>query len=332
MHQKNLQLFPKILFISIFFISLRPIADPDFWWHLKTGEIIFSTGTIPNSDPFSSTRLGEQWIAHEWLSELLLFCFYKIGGYYLLILLFSGLITLSFFMVYKRSPAKPYFAGFIILLSALASAPTWGVRPQMFSFFFTVLFLLILDIFQEKGDFKILFALPVITILWVNMHGGYIIGIFLILIFIVSEIIHLLSNYLKKEKITLRILRQLFSALLGCLVFSLINPNGFDILLYPFNTLFSTSMMYHIEEWFSPDFHKIEWIPLALLLLSLISVPAIMRRQGQVVRLLLVLIFTFLTLRSMRFVPMLAIVAVPFLSEQLDGLRKSQNIIIVKKN
>jgi hypothetical protein len=320
MRQNNHQLFTIILFISIFFISIRPIADPDFWWHLKTGEILLSTGAIPKSDPFSFTRLGEPWIAHEWLSELVIYFMYDMGNYYLLILFFSGIITLSFYLAYIRSPGKPYYSGFIILLSALVSAPTWGVRPQIISLLFTSIFLLILDIYQEKRNWQSLGVLPVITMLWVNFHGGYIIGIMIIGIYIIGEIVHLLSVRLQKEKTSLRYLIQLCCALFACIVFSILNPNGFEILSYPFKTLFSPSMMYFIQEWFSPDFHKIEWIPLSLLLLALIATPTIFRRRGRLTRLLLVLFFTFFTFRSMRFAPMLALVAIPFLSEQLEGV------------
>ncbi len=106
-------------------MTLRPIADPDFWWHLRTGQLISQTGSIPHSDPFSFTNNGKPWIAHEWLSELFFYGLYKIGGYAALILTFSTIITAAFLFAYLRCPpeTRPYIAGFALLLGAIATAP-----------------------------------------------------------------------------------------------------------------------------------------------------------------------------------------------------------------
>lgn len=55
--------------------------DPDMWWHLKTGEVIWTTHTIPTTDLFSYTTNHHTWIAHEWLSEVLIYGAYRWGGY-----------------------------------------------------------------------------------------------------------------------------------------------------------------------------------------------------------------------------------------------------------
>ncbi|MEW6094234.1 MAG: hypothetical protein AB1531_09745, partial [Chloroflexota bacterium] len=67
------QTFVIILFLGLFAMTLRPVADPDFWWHLRTGQLIAETGAIPRADPFSFTNFGKTWIAHEWLSELIFY-------------------------------------------------------------------------------------------------------------------------------------------------------------------------------------------------------------------------------------------------------------------
>src|SRR5512137_2118101 len=127
------RLFVIALFLGLFAMILRPVADPDFWWHLRTGQLITETGSPPRTDPFSYTKFGEPWITHEWLSEILIYRLYQIGDYGLLVFIFSVIITTAFLLVYLRSPGKPYGAGFSVLLAALSSAPAWGVRPQMVS-------------------------------------------------------------------------------------------------------------------------------------------------------------------------------------------------------
>lgn len=314
------RLFSILLFLGLFAMSLRPVADPDFWWHLRTGQLISQTGNIPQSDPFSFTQSGDPWITHEWLTELILYSLYRIGGYYLLIPLFSLIITLSFFLVFHRSPGKPFSAGFSVLLAALTSAPTWGVRPQMISLLLTASFLFILDRYWEKNNWKILIALPLLTILWVNLHAGYILGFFLIGLYLIVEIFNYMLSKYRKEKSDAKTILSLGLVYITCIAASLLNPNTYHILTYPFETLASPSMMQFIQEWFSPDFHQLEWIPLALLILALISLPSLIRRRIPLIRLLLVIIFVFAALRSMRFVPILSLVAIPFISEQLAGI------------
>src|ERR1019366_2134047 len=54
--------------------------DPDLWWHLRNGQIIWNTHTLPSTDTFSFTALGHPWVAHEWLAEMTLYAEYRYGG------------------------------------------------------------------------------------------------------------------------------------------------------------------------------------------------------------------------------------------------------------
>ena len=152
------RLFVAILFIALFVLATREIADPDFWWHLSTGKYILETRSVPRVDVFSGTVAGQPWVAHEWLSEVFIYAIFTLGSFPALILTFSAIITLAFAFVYVRSrgnaspPAstssastQPYGAAFALLLAALATAPTWGVRPQMISLLLTSVFLWVLD-------------------------------------------------------------------------------------------------------------------------------------------------------------------------------------------
>ena len=173
------QVFFIVLLLCLFLMTLRPIVDPDFWWHLRTGQFIAQTHSIPHTDPFSFTKAGQPWLTHEWLSELILYGLFRLGSFALLIFTFSIIITVAFLLTYLRSPAgtRPYVAGFMLLLGAVATAPTWGVRPQMISLLFASLFLLLLDHYRSAGKLKFLIPLPVIMLVWVNLHAGYFLGL-----------------------------------------------------------------------------------------------------------------------------------------------------------
>jgi hypothetical protein len=103
---------------------------------------------------------------------------------------------------------------------------------------------------------------------------------------------------------------------------TLANPNGFHILLYPFQTLTSQAMQQFIQEWFSPDFHQLEWQPLIWFILALIGAGMLGKKEISPTKILLTLIFGYSALRSIRFIPLFAIVAIPILAEQIGSIIK----------
>jgi hypothetical protein len=332
MHLKIRQLFVILLFLGIFLMTLRPIADPDFWWHLRTGQVIFQNQAIPHSDPFSFTNNGKPWIAHEWLTELLFYGFYQIGRYGLLILVFSLIITGAFFLAYLRcsSDSKPYIAGFSLFLGVISTAPTWGVRPQMISLFLSSLFLYLLDRYKKNQKLSSIIPLPILTMLWVNLHGGYFLGLVIIAIYIAGALIELLiSTYWKKttsSSLNIKSIVCLSIVLIISILVTLVNPNGIHILSYPFQTLTSQAMQQFIQEWFSPDFHNLEWQPLAWFILALIAAGMIGKRQFNPTRVILIIVLGYATLRSVRFIPLFAIAASPILADQLGWMVKTSSI------
>ena len=316
-------LFIIILFGGIFYFTLRPVVDPDFWWHLQTGKLIVQTRTIPKVDLFSFTAGGNQWLTHEWLSELLIFKSFRIGGYGLLILIFSAIETVTFIFVYLRCPtkSKPYIAGFSVLLGALTSMPIWGVRPQMLTLLFTSFFLFLLDRFLKNEDFKTLIPLPLVTILWANLHAGFILGIVLEIIFLAGYLFNIIiRRYHKKEEINIKPFWILFAIILISIFSAAINPAGFRILSYPFLTLTDSAMQAFIREWFSPDFHQTYWQPFAMMLLALIGIGMTGKHPISITKIMLSLIFGYGALRSLRNIPLFAVVVSPILAEQLTGL------------
>lgn len=314
-------LFLIILFCGIFYLSLKPIIDPDFWWHLRTGQLIVQTRLIPKIDPFSFTAAGKQWLTHEWLSEIFIYKSFESGGFGLLILIFSVIITTSFVFSYFRCPdgSKPYIAGYAVLLGALTSIPIWGVRPQMLTLLFTSIFLFLLDRFRQNESFKTLIPLPLLTILWVNLHAGYILGIAIEIIYISGYLLETIfqKDHNEKEKIK-KPFWILFLFLFISIFATLLNPAGFHILSYPFLTLTDSAMQAYINEWFSPDFHQIIWQPLAILILVLIGAGMKGKYPISITKVLLTLVFGYGALRSMRNIPLFAIVVIPVLAEKLN--------------
>jgi hypothetical protein len=319
-------LFVLLLFAGVFLIAFKPIVDPDFWWHIKTGQLIVNTSSIPHFDMFSYSANGNQWIAHEWLSEVFMYGIYQLGGNFLSVLVFSIIITISFILVYLRCPkgSKPYVAGFVLLLGAIMSTPIWGVRPQVLTILNSSIFLFCLDQFKQKRKLKFLVPLPFVSLLWANEHGGFILGIGIIAIYLFSNVVDSIINICQTKNsirsIFTNYLWILSGTLMICLLLTIINPNGIRILIYPFQTVNDASIQQFIQEWESPDFHERMWKPLALMIFLLIGSGMISRKRIATESILLCMVLGFATLVSLRHVPIFSLITIPVLAQQISFL------------
>ena len=311
-----------VFLLLIFTVAARQIVDPDFWWHLKTGQHLIETRSIPHTDIFSTQFFGKEWIAHEWLSEILIYLVYRVVGFGGLIVAFGLVITAGFAIAYRRCAKKvghPYVSGAALLLGALAAAPTWGVRPQVFSFLFASVFLTLLDDFRRdlksnQKQHSIWWLVP-LMVLWVNMHAGFAVGIVLILLVIIGIALDTVVTDCGSLTALWQRVRRLCLVLIACVAAVLLNPSGARMYSYPFETLTSHAMMKYIEEWRSPDFHELMFQPLALLILAVFAALALSRKRVRLSQLLLLLATGWAALRSGRNVPFFVLVAMPLLAE-----------------
>lgn len=296
----------------IFALAVRQSAyiDPDLWWHLQTGQDIVATKTIPHVDIYSFTKAGSEWVTHEWLSEVLIYGIYRLSGWGGLLFVFSALITIALYITYRRSDGKPYVAAMGMLLAAASSSPLFGIRPQMITFLFASIYIALLTRYERDGRSRPLWWMAPMMLLWVNLHAGYALGLALIVLYLISFVID--------HKWTL--IRPLAPILLLCTAIVPLNPNGFRMFSYPFETLTSPAMAAYIEEWASPDFHKVMFLPLALLIFMLLGSLALATKRASAGELFLLVVTGFGALRSARHIPIFALIAVPILARHVWSL------------
>ena len=190
------RLFAILLGVAFFAMAVRETIDPDLWWHLRTGEAILAHG-IPQTDIFSYTVPEHEWVVQQWLTDVVMWLVYRVGGAAGLIIVFAGLVTATFLLIYKRCAGRPYLAAFTVLLGLLTAALPIGVRPQMVNIFFLPLFLFILEGYREgKVARKRLYLLPLLTLLWANMHSGFMVGVAVLALYVVGEGLGLLAKRL----------------------------------------------------------------------------------------------------------------------------------------
>jgi hypothetical protein len=316
-----------VLLAAVFTLTAGQITDPDFWWHLRTGQLIFETRAIPHADIFSFTAQGKEWVTHEWLAEVLIYAIYRLSGWGGLVVSFSLVMTAALWVAYRCAAEfapHPYVAGAAVLLGALSTAPMWGVRPQMISFLFTSVYVAVLgDYARRKSHAKSLWWLVPLMLVWVNMHGGYALGLALIGLTGAGLVLDELMRE-RGERCVFARVRPLLSVFAACVLVVPLNPNGLRMFSYPFETLTSHAMHAYIEEWFTPNFHLLISQPLALLMFATFVVLALSPKRARPGELLLLCVAAYAALRAWRNIPLFALVAVPVLAEHTWHLLTSR--------
>jgi hypothetical protein len=297
--------------ILVFLILARTPQDADMWWHLRAGQDMWQSKSILLTDTFSYTRAGQPWVNAFWVSEIVFYLTYKLGGFIAITGLAALIGAVTFYFLYRRMEGSSFVNAFIIILAVLTAAPIWSPRPQLFSF----LILALLDGWLsriQKENQKWLWLLIPIFALWANIHGGWIWGFLLLAAHIAGMA---LNNLTKENRGNAEnwkfLLRLVFWSLAACLAIGL-NPNGITIWRLPFYT---ASVSMQIQEWASPDFHQFEFQPLLWMVFLLVITAVLAKPKVNWATLIKVLGFAYLTFVSARSIAVFAIIAAPVLAE-----------------
>lgn len=295
--------------------------DPDLWWHLKTGEVIWTTHAIPTTDLFSYTAYHHAWVPHEWLSETLIYGGYRLGGYsglmLWLCLLTTALLIAGYILCSLYSGnAKVAFIGALTIW--LFGTVGFAIRGQMIGYLLLVVELLLLHLGQTRNR-RWFFGLPPLFAIWINCHGSFFLGIVLAGVFLFSSFFNFQIGSLIAARWDSRRRRVLTLALILSVAALFLNPVGVKQILYPLSTITGPDMG------FSPI---IEWQPLQfkdarsfafLGAVAGILLLVIVRRTELLWRELLVLaVATWLTARHVRMLFVFGILVAPIVSRLLS--------------
>jgi hypothetical protein len=219
-------LFFVVLAVTLFLKATQPVSDPDFWWHLKTGEVMYHEGKLLDSDPFAlqltDTETSREKIILRgyWLWQITAYGLYRLFGFngtFLLNLLTVTGIAAALIHQMRNYRISPYL-GAPLLTAGFYLFQIYPLeRPHVVSFLFAIILVgMLLEVQKGSG---LGFRLPLLMCLWANSHGGFVIGLIILLSFICGAAI----DY-RHDKARLRSL-LLWSAVGMCA--SLVNPNGY---------------------------------------------------------------------------------------------------------
>ncbi len=291
-----------------FYIKNVSLLDPDFGWHLHLGQLILKSG-IPKLDPFSYTMPSFPFIDHEWLSNVIIYLVYS-KSQFVLNIIFAIFTTATFIIQFPKKNkwlAIPFF-----LLSCASIVIFSGVRVQVVSWFlFSVLLKIIFD---ESLWKKWRITVPLLVVIWANLHGGFAIAIFLLGIFLFSRI------FLKK------IDKWDFAVFLASIAATFVNPYGARLWSEVLSSVTDTSLRFEIQEWLPGVL--IFNVPLVVLVSIILGLGSSLYKKLTFTQIGIFIVFLLLAASSIRHTPFFIIIAFCF-STQLftlfySGIKKAE--------
>ncbi|HZC22311.1 MAG TPA: hypothetical protein VE866_03155 [Candidatus Binatia bacterium] len=303
-------------------LSVRLLGDAGIGWHIRTGQEILASHAVPRIDSFSSTMNGKPWLAWEWLYDVKvgwLDSAFGLNGVVWFTALAIAAVFSGMFQFLIRRGTHLFCALGLVLLAISASMIHFLARPHVLSWLFVLFWFWILHSAERNcepvsgGRNRWLWLLPVSMLIWVNIHGGFLLGFVLIGIFWLGSLwTRLRSSDSRLEDSLAKIaagkqVRALTSIGLLSVLASFVNPYGWRLHAHVFSYLSNRFLIDHIDEFQSPNFHGIaQKCFLALLLVSIVVLIARGRKLSPS-HTLIVLFAVYAGLYASRNIPISAI-------------------------
>lgn len=315
--QKNL-FFNFVIFILIFFMALRVPLDSDFWWHVRAGQLSLMNGSPVLEDLTTFSVFKSPWVNHSWLSQVFYFLIQNSLGNIGIMISVAIIATISIFFVFIRLKSNPIINGFTILLCVLTTAVVWSPRPQLLTLlFFSILTYLLTEksIFSDKIP---TILIPILFLIWGNLHAGFSIGIILMISIFVGMVMDFLFTKEKSNHNQFKTIIYWLLLIIACSLIVMINPNGIGIWQVQFNTITLPSLQNLIPEWASPNFHELYQQPFLWLWLLLVFFFMANRSSYKFSTIIPLLVLGGLGFISRRNYVYFAVFSIPLLSNELQ--------------
>jgi len=298
-------------------LSVKLLGDAGIGWHIRTGQEILATHAIPRVDPFSA-QIRQPWIAWEWLYDVIVGRLELSTGLNGVVWFTAVVIATVFAAVFRllvKRGTDVLVALLLTLLAMSASTIHFLARPHVLSWLFVLIWLWILDSREsdEHHSDKRLWLLPLLMLIWVNVHGGFLVGFVLLGIFWLGSVwawLRLKESRIEEslQKIAAgKQVRQLTLLGLTSAVASLVNPYGWHLHAHIYSYLSNRFFMDHIDEFQSPNFHGIAQRCFLVLLLIAVAVLACRGNRLRLSQILLTLFAVYAALYSSRNIPISSI-------------------------
>jgi len=252
------RLLTLLAFLAIALAAFLMPAQNDTWWHLKAGERIWTTRHVLLSDTFSFTASGAFWPNHEWLSQVLFYAVYALGGLPLLTVLCASAVVGAWAIAWRLAPASPRVKFLLVAWVLSAATTAWTVRPQAIS-------LLLVAVTVWLLVRRRYVWLPPLFVVWANLHGAVLTGLVLVAAACAAALWEAIATHdePRLSSRSLRPLRPLRSLTLTaalCALATLATPLGYHLWL-EIPAFFVRIRQVHVDEFSAPQLLAPLWIP-----------------------------------------------------------------------
>ena len=317
-------------------LASKLLGDAGTGWHIRNGEQILATHAVTRVDSFSSLMAGHSWYAWEWVYDIAIAGVHHWAGLNGVVFLTALLIALTFASLFRLSLKRGSgiaVATVLVMLSVFASSIHFFARPHVLSWLFTLLWFEILDSAELSPQARSrLWWFPVITLVWVNIHGGFLLGFVLLCLYLVAGTIGRLKARNSQEQQQFgHWIRQLGGVSLISAAATLVNPYGYKLHAHIYGYLTDRFLMNHIDEFQSPNFHGVaQQCFLILLLITLVSLACIPGKP-RLSHLLVIVTASYSGLYASRNLPtsciLLTLIVAPLLSSAIESAPRDGRII-----
>jgi hypothetical protein len=259
----------RVMWLAVYAVAvlavMRPVVDPDLWWHLRTGEWIMQTGWVPYTDPFSTAGPDKPWVAYSWLFDLLVYGLYRALGL-TGILVFRLVMTLAIVFAFQglavRRGTHPLVAIILTAAATVALIPVLSERSWLFSILFTAITLRAVLALREEGGGQAVWLLPLVYVLWANIHIQFVYGLFLLGLACVAPP---LDRAFGGPAADSQRWRDLLTLTVLCALATLMNPYGYRVYEAVWEAVTQPGPAAFIDEMKAMEFrYPAEWAALLL--------------------------------------------------------------------
>jgi hypothetical protein len=291
-------------------------SDGDLARHLRIGEVMLERGAMLREYPFAHTVTGRPFLAFEWGSEVVYAAVHRAAGLAGIAIFAGLLLALTYALLVRfliRQGGDPLLAYVVSMAAAVLSAAHWLARPHLFTMFFVVV---LLGLLERRGRRTLWLYIP-LFIVWANLHGGFFYGCILIGLYAVGE---LLEGLVSGDRAVWFARARHHGIALGlALAASLVNPHGFALLAHVGGFFGNSAILQQTQEFMSPNFHTVNGKLFLLALLGIVAALAFSRRRPTVPVLLVLMANLAFSLISQRNIEFFALVALPLVVLHLDA-------------
>lgn len=293
------------------------LLDSDIWFHLADAQILFTTHHFIRVEPYSFTVAGERWIDPEWLAETPFWLGYSWLGLRGIFLVTSLSLYATIVLVYFRGYWMSGHAGAAFWTAALGyilMTVNAGPRTILFGYLAMSMEVAILEA-AERGKPRLLWLLPPLFLVWINLHGSWVIGLGLLVLYYLCGSISVNKGVFEQAAFRGKDRNRLLLVLLACFAALWVNPYGWRLIWYPIGMMMNQKLnIATVAEWQPLNLNMLDSKAAVLAIALMIVANCVKGRRWKVYELAFILFAWYAAFAHARFLFLASVITIPTLA------------------